>query len=80
MNTTQLIELLKKNEFGASGRPREISLGINPKDIYLSDVDEDADDEEVSLMFYDNHEIKVTGGGDGFAGAQLDLTIIRCRD
>ncbi len=29
MNTTELIELLQSVEFGASGRPREISISFN---------------------------------------------------
>lgn len=35
MNTTELIELLKSVEFGASGRPREISIRLDSKGIYL---------------------------------------------
>ena len=80
MNTTELIKLLKRYEFGTSGRPREISIGINPKEIDLSDVDEEIKDDEINVMLYGKHEIKVTGGGDGIAGAQLDLTIVRLSD
>lgn len=35
MTTTELIELLKSVEFGASGRPREISIEID--DNYLAE-------------------------------------------
>jgi len=35
MTTTELIDMLKKVEFGASGRPREISLQIEGD--YLSE-------------------------------------------
>jgi len=65
MTTTELITLLKKHEFGASGRPREILLEI------------ESDDEKVILAFYENHKFVVTGGGDGIAGAQLNLEIKR---
>ena len=35
MNTTELIELLKSVEFGASGRPREISIRLDSEGIFL---------------------------------------------
>ena len=35
MNTTELIELLKSVEFGASCRPREISIRLDSEGIYL---------------------------------------------
>ena len=35
MNTTELIELLKSVEFGASGRPREISISYNSEEKYF---------------------------------------------
>ena len=35
MNTTELIELLKSVEFGASGRPREISISINSGEMFF---------------------------------------------
>lgn len=35
MTTTELIELLKSVEFGASGRPREISIRLDSEEIYL---------------------------------------------
>jgi hypothetical protein len=62
MTTTQLIEVLKKIEFGASGRAREISIRIprkNGKHLWISESD-----------------IKVTGTGDGIAGAEVTLEII----
>lgn len=75
MTTTELIELLKQHEFGASGRPREISISICPVLLDTNDVDMTDEEEQMNLMLYDNHEIKVSGGGDGIAGAQLDLRI-----
>lgn len=39
MNTTQLIEMLKSVEFGASGRPREISIGYNSGKIHFPEPD-----------------------------------------
>ena len=35
MNTTELIELLKSVEFGASGRPREISISFNTEGMFF---------------------------------------------
>lgn len=35
MNTTELIELLKSVEFGASGRPREISISLNSEGMFF---------------------------------------------
>ena len=35
MNTTELIELLKSVEFGASGRPREISISFNSEGMFF---------------------------------------------
>ena len=35
MNTTELIELLKSVEFGARGRPREISISYNSEEKYF---------------------------------------------
>ena len=35
MNTTELIEMLKSVEFGASGRPREISFSFNSEEIFF---------------------------------------------
>ena len=37
MTTTELIELLKSVEFGASGRPREISISCNSENIFFPD-------------------------------------------
>lgn len=39
MNTTELIELLKSVEFGASGRPREISISYNSEKIFFPEPD-----------------------------------------
>ena len=35
MNTTELIELLKSVELGASGRPREISISFNSGEVFF---------------------------------------------
>ena len=35
MTTTELIELLKSVEFGASGRPREISISFNSEEMFF---------------------------------------------
>lgn len=35
MNTTELIELLKNVEFGASGKPREINISFNSGEMFL---------------------------------------------
>lgn len=39
MTTTELIELLKSVEFGASGRPREISISYNSGKIFFPEPD-----------------------------------------
>ena len=39
MNTTELIEMLKSVEFGASGRPRESSFSFNSEEIFFSSPD-----------------------------------------
>lgn len=39
MNTTELIELLRSVEFGASGRPREISISYNLGKIFFPEPD-----------------------------------------
>lgn len=39
MNTTELIELLKSVEFGASGKPREISISYNSGEIFFPKPD-----------------------------------------
>jgi ribosomal protein S18 acetylase RimI-like enzyme len=68
MTTTELIALLKAHEFGASGRPKEILLEI------------ESDNKKVTLAFYEKHKFVVTGGGDGIAGAQLNLEIRKSDD
>ena len=35
MNTRELIELLKSVEFGASGKPREISISFNSGEMFF---------------------------------------------
>ena len=59
MNTTELIELLKSVEFGASGRPREISIRFDSEGIYLP---------------YPNFNIAGTGDGIAGAELTLELT------
>lgn len=39
MRTTELIELLRSVEFGASGRPREISISCNSGKIFFPEPD-----------------------------------------
>jgi hypothetical protein len=59
MTTTELIELLKKNEKGASGRSREISFEIkNTRKSYIPEP-----------------SIEVCGTGDGICGAEVCLRI-----
>jgi hypothetical protein len=60
MTTSDLIDLLKQHEFGASGRPREISFNviINEKNYLLGDT-----------------KILFTGSGDGCAGSELILNL-----
>ena len=60
MTTTELIELLKSVEFGASGRSREISFKIPSK----------------SKTFISKPDIKVSATGDGIAGAEVTLNLI----
>ena len=61
MKTSSLIDLLKQFEFGASGRPREISFNViinkNTK-IYLTDT-----------------QVSFVGFGEGCAGAELTLNL-----
>ena len=59
MNTTELIELLKSVEFGASGRPREISIRFDSEGIYLP---------------YPNLNIVGTGDGIAGAELTLELS------
>ena len=63
MTTTDLIKLLKENEFGASGRPREI---------WITRFNED-DEEQVALKY--GEELKFNSSGDGICGAELGLII-----
>ena len=59
MTTTELIELLKSIETGASGRSREISFEIkNTRKSYIHE-----------------HSIEVCGTGDGMCGAEVCLRI-----
>jgi hypothetical protein len=69
MTTTELIYLLKKYEFGASGRPRELA-------IFRRDNKTDADGcHQQRFVLNREDELVFTGSGDGCAGAQLDLLI-----
>jgi len=69
MTTTQLIELLKSVEFGASGRPREISFSIP------FSVDEHAEHEPGDDIYVSSPNIKIYVTGDGIAGAELTLQL-----
>ena len=60
MTTTELIELLKSVEYGASGRSREISF-------ILVGVDDD--------LYISEPIIKLSSSGDGVAGAELTLSL-----
>jgi hypothetical protein len=61
MTTTQLIKLLKSVEYGASGRPREISFY--------------REDEDGERNFMSEPYISIDGTGDGVAGAELILLL-----
>lgn len=69
MTTTQLIELLKSVEFGASGRSREISFSIP------FSIEEHADHEPGDDIYVSSPNIKIYGIGDGTAGAELTLQL-----
>lgn len=58
MTTTELINLLKSREFGASGRSREISFRIGKRYIF-------------------EPNITINSTGDGIAGAEICLEIIK---
>ena len=58
MTTTELINLLKSIEFGASGRSREISFEVGRKHIY-------------------EPNITISSTGDGMAGAEVCLKIVK---
>lgn len=60
MTTTELIKLLQKVEFGASGRPREVSFKVPSK----------------FKTFIPEPEIIIDGTGDGIAGAEITLKLI----
>lgn len=61
MTTTELINLLKKVEFGASGRARKISFNIQRKNN--------------KIIFLSEPEITINGTGDGTCGAEISLLI-----
>ena len=69
MNTTKLIELLKSVEFGASGRPREISFSIP------FTIDEHAEHEPGDDIYLSSPTIQIESTGDGIAGAELTLRL-----
>ncbi|MCP4665158.1 MAG: hypothetical protein GY849_02235 [Deltaproteobacteria bacterium] len=64
MTTTELITLLKKGEFGASGRPREITISK----VWQNGIRKSIIKEDDELIF--------DSSGDGCAGAELGLIII----
>ncbi len=59
MTTTELIKLLKRIEFGASGRAREISFKVPSK----------------AKTFIYEPNIEVNSTGDGICGAEVTLKI-----
>ncbi len=59
MTTSELIKELKRIEFGASGRPREISFQVPSK----------------AKAFIYEPIIKVSSTGDGIAGAEVTLEL-----
>lgn len=59
MNTTELIELLKKVEKGASGRSREISFKI----------------EKTRKSYIPEPNIEIYSTGDGISGAEVCFRI-----
>ena len=61
MTTTELIELLKNVEKGASGRSREISFYCR--------------DKYGETIFISTPQISFSSSGDGVAGAELSLLI-----
>lgn len=62
MTTTELIELLQKHEYGASGRPREITIYRSKK----KGIQKVLDESEILV---------IDGTGDGIAGAELSLMV-----
>lgn len=70
MTTTELIELLKQYEKGASGRSREITI-YSPS-IGNEDVD--------YRILKENDRLIFNGSGDGIAGAELTLMIVKGED
>ena len=63
MTTTELIDLLKKYEFGASERPREIT--ISKKD----------NEGKLIPFFTETEKLIFNSSGDGVAGAELGIVI-----
>lgn len=61
MKTTELIEILKRIEKGASGRSREISFSIQNKN---------------GTRYIYEPEIRLESTGDGIAGAEVSFLII----
>lgn len=64
MTTTDLIELLRSIEKGASGRSREISFKI----------------EKTRKSYIPEPNIEINSTGDGICGAEVCLTIIAKED
>jgi hypothetical protein len=61
MTTTELINLLKKVEFGGSGRSREITIWTG--------------EDYTTAVLSENQELVISSTGDGICGAELDLHI-----
>lgn len=64
MTTTELIEVLKRLEKGASGRSREISFWVGG---------------EHEGQFISSPEIEVLSTGDGIAGAEITLLLTKSK-
>lgn len=67
MTTTELIEILKTVEKGASGRSREITIYKRDKKGRLKRI------------LSENEKIEILSTGDGCAGAELSLIIINTK-
>jgi len=64
MTTTQLIELLKTVENGASGRSREIRIYSQTKNLKLK-----------KIILKEANKLEILSTGDGLLGAELTLII-----
>ena len=65
MTTSDLIRLLEKNEYGISGRARELTISIK-----------DSKGERKTILS-EKHTLVIESSGDGVAGAELELKIVK---